>query len=211
MYIHAALSRSGFLSVRSPAGCLAYGGDQEWYRQEIRVLGPYLAQTACGPTAAANILLYLSRRDEPVEFAEYLTCVRRVLRRSFSPIVFVRTFARAVKRLSRDLSARASFEILSSRRTSLSEALLRVSESLKMDVPVAMQVLRNDCSKAPGEARVLAWHWVTLTALDFDPAMPERAVYTCSTWGEQRTGLFSNAWAEGRGLLKKTRLVILHL
>ncbi len=210
MYIHAALSQHDFLPVRSPAGDLAYGGDQEWYSQTIRVLGPYLARTACGPTAAANILLYLNRRDMPVELAEYLACVRRVLRRSASPIIFARTFAHAVKRVSRGHSALTSAEILCNRRTPLSEALSRVSESLERDVPVAMQVLRNDCSKAPGEARVYAWHWVTLTALDFDPELPERAVYTCSTWGERRTGLFSNAWADGRGIFKRTSLVILH-
>lgn len=209
MYVHAALSRSAFLPVRSPSGNLAYGGDQEWYRRSFRALGPYLAQTACGPTAAANILLYLSRGDEPLELAEYLTFVRRVLRRTASPIVFARTFAHAAVRVSQGLSP-ASAEVLTNRRTPLSEALSRVSESLRADVPVAMQVLRNDYAKAPGEARVFAWHWVTLTALDFDPDMPDRAVYTCSTWGERRSGLFANAWAGGRGLLKRTRLVIPH-
>lgn len=203
----AALARDSFVPIRE-GDVVYYGGDQSWIKDKAGLWGAYVAKTGCGAVAAVNVGLYLSGGAE-LDRAGFLAHLRYVLRSLIPPVFSARALGRSVARFVRRMSARrVKIRVIKNRSTGLLDALDEVARSLARDRPVAMQVLRNSHGRAEGVERVIPWHWIVITALTFDPAEPEQAVCTCSTWGERRTVRFANAWRERKGLWKRSNLVL---
>lgn len=195
----AALRREGFLPIRD-GETVFYGGNQNWLRGGL--WGTYAAKTGCGAVAALNVACYLSG-SVPADRAAYTARLREALRFVQTPVLSPRRLGRAVQRLL----GRGAFRVLDDRSAALRDALDAIAASLRSDRPVAMQVLRSGYAKAAGPERVIPWHWTVITGLAFDPAAPEDALCTFSTWGEKRLVRFSNAWRGGGGIGMRTSLV----
>lgn len=205
--ISVALARESFVPVRV-GNVIYYGGNQSWMRDGAGLWGAYVSKTGCGAVAAVNVGWYLSGGAE-LDRAGFLTYLRYVLRFLITPVLPAKALGRGVARFVRRMSARrVKIRVIRNRSAGLREALDAVASSLAQDRPVAMQVLRNGYGKVPGVEHVIPWHWTVITALTFDPAEPEQAVCTYSTWGERRTVRFANAWQERKGLWKRASLVL---
>lgn len=205
--VSAALARDSFVPVRE-GNVVYYGGDQSWIRDGAGLRGAYAAKTGCGAVAAVNAGWYLSGGVE-LDRAVFLARLRYVLRFLITPVLSPKALGRAVARFVRRMTARRlKIRVIRNRSAGLREALDAVACSLARDRPVAMQVLRNRYGKAAGVEHVIPWHWTVITALTFDPAEPEQAICTYSTWGERRTVRFANAWQERKGLWKRANLVL---
>ncbi len=167
-----ALSRPEAFTLTDAMGTPYRGADQEWFRDI------WQRRAGCGPTAAAMILRYLSRRpdladlapenpaDSPAAFLPYMEavwdCVTPGTRGLDKPENFVlgcRSFARSRGCVLDGRVLPVPRKGSRTRRPTLSEVRTFLGRSLDRDWPVAFLNYSN------GELDNLdSWHWVTLIA-----------------------------------------------
>jgi hypothetical protein len=164
-----ALKTPANLEIETPSGRVA-GGSQYWYESEWR------RKAGCGPTAASNLIWYLSRSRPG--FAG-LPCAKEDTRESFRQLqdemfTFVTPGMAGVNTSgiftggllgyadAHGLAlAPLALDIRQFGRPTVQEALAFIAQGLDCDCPVAFLNLSNG-----NQQQLDSWHWVTITGLD---------------------------------------------
>lgn len=162
------LSHTEFLQVADING-IHYGSDQDWYAAERQ------RQTGCGPSAAANIFFYNRRKkdisccgwdkadllDQMEDAWQYITPRRHGIISTSVFIKKVENYARAHHEKLRYFSLDIPED--TAKRPSLSQVVRFLENGLSSDTPIAFLNLDNG-----QEETLQRWHWVTITALEYD-------------------------------------------
>lgn len=171
-----------WLQIRQPQCGVLYGYNQDWYRTSFQ------RTRGCGPTAAAMLLVYLSRRQPgslPYE-AGSLTAIADILEEIWSFITPGRLlglnstgkFCEGAARLFAHYGLpwrcrRLGVNAFRKGRTSLQELVRFLETALAADYPVAFLNLHKG-----KVADLESWHWLVITGLHYDAAQ-DRYRVTC--------------------------------
>lgn len=149
-----------------------YGCNQEWYKK------PWQRKAGCGPTVAANILLYKKNQLKTPK-TEGLKMMEEMWKHITPTIMGVNTtdifhkglvsYAKSQNKIlfydALDVPQKKEF------RPNFEKVLEFIKISLEKDVPVAFLNLCN------GEEKCLdKWHWVTLISLEFDESLKSAVI-----------------------------------
>ena len=170
MAYRVSLSHPEWLDIMGPEGELTRGADQDWYRRE------WQRRAGCGPTAASVLMAYLARtrglealcpleRLETPAFVDYMEEVWTFVKPGCHGLNKVAMFTDGVRAFAagRGISlAPAALEVPREEgRPALAGCAAFIRAGLEDDCPVAFLNLHNG-----EEARLDAWHWVLITALE---------------------------------------------
>ena len=172
------LLHKNLFDIRDNDG-ISYGGSQDWYTKE------WNQKAGCGPTAASNLVWYLSKTRESIK---HLCTHDGSVRAGFSDIMSdmwgyvtpgsmgvnkVSMLAKGVVRYAaeRGIGLRAETVVIprrAARRPPWQDILTYLGDVLSRDLPVAFLNLSK------GELKNLdTWHWVTITAFDSKTGIAE--------------------------------------
>jgi hypothetical protein len=146
------------LDIETPRSRVA-GGSQHWYADKWRRM------SGCGPTAAANLVWYLSNSED-----RGLAAFRALQEEMFGYVtpgfggvnnsrIFTEGIAAYARTHNMPLAATA-LDIPQFRRPSAKEALDFIAAGLDSDCPVAFLNLSNG-----NQQQLDSWHWVTIIGL----------------------------------------------
>jgi hypothetical protein len=147
------------LNIETPQG-RAPGGSQHWYADKWR------RRSGCGPTAAANLVWYLS------DIKDRSLAAFRVLQEEmfgyvtpgFGGVNSSKIFTEGVAAYAKAHGAaleQTALDIPQFRRPSAAEALGFIAAGLDSDCPVAFLNLSNG-----NQQQLDSWHWTTIIGLD---------------------------------------------
>lgn len=148
-----------------------YGCDQEWYSTE------WQRRSGCGPTAAANIIYYLTHKGQTSKSEQDIVCKSEcssLMEEVWNHVTPTTEGIPTTKMLCEEMlsyikSKGLDFEYRfmdipkeKDRRLKLSEVLDFLETALSEDVPVAFLNLCNG-----DEINLERWHWVTIISLEY--------------------------------------------
>lgn len=149
-----------------------YGCDQEWYRSHWQRI------SGCGPTAASNLMYYISRSKQAASGVdmtngkdECLALMEKVWGYVTPTQQGVDTTKRFVDSLGRyldELHLKADLQVLNiakdiKKRPTVIDVVAFLDQAMRSDAPVAFLNLCN------GEETALEeWHWVTVISLELE-------------------------------------------
>ena len=142
----------------------SYGINQEWYKTYIK------RSSGCGPTTAANIIMYEKRKDD-ISFSKD-DCLK-LMNRMWNYItpktmginkasMYIKGFSNYIKTHNIYLKKYRHFHI-DTNNMDKKELYLFLYNALKKDHPVAFLNLDNG-----KENNLEAWHWVSIVGIDKD-------------------------------------------
>ena len=154
-----------------------YGCDQEWYQSHWQRI------SGCGPTAASNLMYYISRSQQSA-FGDTMTnskgkCLA-LMEKVWTYVTptqqGVDTTKRFVDSLGRyldELQLKADLRILNiaedvQKRPIAKDIVTFLDQAMQNDAPVAFLNLCNG-----DEAMLEEWHWVTVIAMEFNEDMSQ--------------------------------------
>jgi hypothetical protein len=172
--MRAALSNLEYFALRdAEGGETVKGGDQDWYASWWRRMA------GCGPTTAANVILYLrNARDAADPRGAALRDRREFIRlmdRVWKYVTPGRGGVNTTMKLRQGIAGYSGAEGLRLRTEALDiddapgarPQLARIVEfiraGLERDLPVAFLNLHNGL-----ELQLEKWHWVTITGMDYE-------------------------------------------
>ena len=148
-----------------------YGCDQEWYSTE------WQRRSGCGPTAASNIIYYLTHKGQTAKSEQDIVCKSEcssLMEEVWNHVTPTTEGIPTTKMLCEEMlsyikSKGLEFEYRlmdipkdSDRRPKLLEVLDFLETALSEDVPVAFLNLCNG-----DEINLERWHWVTIISLEY--------------------------------------------
>jgi len=151
-----------------------HGCNQEWYTTE------WQRRSGCGPSAASNIILYLSYTQAKPGFVkncssrEKCVSVMEELWESVTPtlagIPTTQMFYEAMMEYTNAHGLNLVYHVFDVPdnkypRPRLAEAVTFIETALEKDVPVAFLNLSNG-----DEKKLDSWHWVTIISLEYSEA-----------------------------------------
>jgi hypothetical protein len=168
--MRAALSNLEYFDLcDAECGKTAKGGDQDWYGSWWRRMA------GCGPTTAANVILYLrNARADSAGIRDKREFIR-LMDRVWKHVTPGRGGVNSTLKLRQGFAAYSDAEGLRLRTEALDigddagarPPLARVIEfiraGLARDLPVAFLNLHNGL-----ELQLDKWHWVTITGMDYE-------------------------------------------
>lgn len=161
------LAHIDYLQVTGQDSCEVFcGSDQEWYRMEQQRL------TGCGPSVAANILFYISRKRKEnccgksrEDLLRYMEMAWQYVTPLSNGIPSTALFREKMEHYAANQNENFQFFILDipselKRRPILCEVIQFVQKGLCADTPIAFLNLDNGA-----ETALETWHWVTIAAI----------------------------------------------
>ena len=162
------LSHIDYLQVTdSNSSEIFCGSDQEWFPTERQRL------TGCGPSAAANILFYIDRKDNSGCCGRNRTDLLSFMEEAWQSVTpgkdgipSTAIFLEKVEQYAKLHGKAFHYFVLNiptqqSERPSLSTVTEFIRQGLRTDIPIAF--LNLDHGK---EENLESWHWVTIAGLD---------------------------------------------
>lgn len=168
------------LAVRQPAnlqlthesGQLLYGGNQAWYRL------PWRRMAGCGPSTAANLLLYLHRSGQitlpddvrnQADFTALMEAVWKYITPGLQGLIVLEDFCRGFTHYLETIGSVMRCHTLAvakrpEERPALDSVIRFIAAGLAADCPVAFLNLSSG-----NLSELENWHWVTIMALASDP------------------------------------------
>ncbi len=149
-----------------------FGCDQEWYRSHWQRI------SGCGPTAASNLMYYISRSKQAASGVdmtngkdECLTLMEKVWAYVTPTQQGVDTTKRFVDSLGMyldELQFKADLQVLNiakamKKRPTAEDVVTFLDQAMRNDAPIAFLNLCNGDETALEE-----WHWVTIISLEFN-------------------------------------------
>ncbi|MDD2981502.1 MAG: hypothetical protein PHN80_16245 [Hespellia sp.] len=190
------LSHIEYLQVTTSNPATVFcGSDQEWFSTERQRL------TGCGPSAAANILFYLDRkndrsccgrdRDDLLDFMEdawqSVTPESNGIPSTALFLEKLKLYATRHDKHFRYFSLNVPSQ--QTGRPSLVEVLTFIAQGLRKDVPIAFLNLDHGA-----EQRLESWHWVTIAAVDYSEEAQTAQISICDEGITKRINL--KLWLE---------------
>ena len=160
--------------INDAEGTKYYGGNQKWF-----VGKDYAKEAACGATTCANILGYLSKRDEEYkgvckfdttskdDFTEFMKAIYPFVKPGLIGIMPA-DFIKGAKDYARTCGIEISRELMTvpaakGKRPSYDYMVRWISAAIEDDLPVAFLNLSSGRIK-----NLDGYHWVTVVAIDID-------------------------------------------
>jgi hypothetical protein len=174
-----------------------YGGSQDWFPKKLHQL------SGCGPIAAANITVYLSKTfpdkfkalypfegiPNKKDFINHIVEVRKYVIPGLRGLTSVHQFVDNTLAFAAQKGVSLAPHILDDDTVSMLEAVQYISQALSQKLPIAILVLTHPVK----ELADYVWHWMTITHLRLDPK--DNTYYiTTSTYGERREINFDLLW-----------------
>lgn len=165
-----------------------YGGSQYWFPKKLHQL------SGCGPIAAANITVYLSKSfpdkykalypyegvPDKKNFINHMIEVRKYVVPGMRGLTSVHQFAENTLAFAAQKGVSLVPHIFDDDNASMTDAVHYISKALGQRLPVAILVLTHPVK----ELEDYAWHWMTITHLRLDPK--DNIYYIAvSTYGER--------------------------
>lgn len=156
------------------------GSDQEWFSDERQRL------TGCAPSAAANILFYLSRKKNPAccgkdrsDLLYFMEDAWKSVTPETNGIPSTSLFLEKLRRYAYLHEKEFNYSVLDipvekAERPSLSTVATFISQGLQQDIPIAFLNLDNGAEK-----NLESWHWVTIAELDYSENTQTAKVLIC--------------------------------
>lgn len=167
MQLTETLSHIEYLQVTDSDSCEIFcGSDQEWFSTERQRL------TGCGPSAAANILFYIERKENAdccgKDRADLLSFMEEAWE-SVTPekngIPSTGLFLEKLEEYAKLHERSFHYSVLDissqqSERSSLDTVTKFIRHGLRADIPIAFLNLDHGA-----EERLESWHWVTIAGM----------------------------------------------
>lgn len=161
------LAHVDYLQVTDSGSCEIFcGSDQEWFPTERQRL------TGCGPSAAANILFYIERKENAgccgKDRADLLIFMEEAWQ-SVTPekngIPSTSLFLEKLEQYAKLHNRKFQYSVMNvlpqqSERPSISEVIGFIRQGLKADIPIAFLNLDHGA-----EETLESWHWVTIAGM----------------------------------------------
>ena len=156
------------------------GSDQEWFPTERQ------RRTGCGPSAAANILFYLNRKNDPsccgrdrADLLDFMEDAWQSVTPGANGIPSTALFLKKVGQYAVRHGKHFRYSELNvppqqAERPSLLEVVTYIAHGLREDVPVAFLNLDHGAEK-----RLESWHWVTIAAVEYSEEAQTAQVSIC--------------------------------
>lgn len=171
------------------SGIAYYGGSQNWFPKKIHQL------SGCGPIAAANITVYLSKTfpdrfkalypHEGIinkqDFINHMIEVRKYVVPGIKGLTSVNKFVDNTLTFAAKKGVSLVPYILDEDTAGMMDAVHYISQALAQRLPVAILILTHPIK----ELEDYVWHWMTITNLRFDSTKGTYYI-TTSTYGERR-------------------------
>lgn len=161
------LSHIEYLQVTGSDSCEVFcGSDQEWFPTERQRL------TGCGPSAAANILFYIERKENAgccgrsrADLLSFMEEAWQSVTPEKNGIPSTSLFLEKLKQYAKIHDRKFQYSVLDvvpqrQERPSLSAVMEFIRSGLKEDVPIAFLNLDQG-----DEENLESWHWVTIAGL----------------------------------------------
>ena len=178
------------LSCILDADQMHFGGDQHWYKAKWHSL------SGCGPTAAATILADLAEKApscralykygfplQKADFIKHMDEVREYVMPGVKGLTSKTFFACETRRFAESRGVTLKTHIIN-KSFSLEEAYEKIKESIDLDFPLALLILRNP---AP-ELEEFTWHWMVVIGYK------ENMHIVMTTWGKIFDIDFKKVW-----------------
>jgi len=175
------LSHIEYLQVTDPhSSKLLCGSDQEWFSDERQRL------TGCGPSAAANILFYLNRKEnlaccgrDRADLLYFMEDAWESVTPGKNGIPSTALFLEKLKQYAYSHKKEFTYSVLDippqrAERPSLSTVTAFISQGLQEDVPIAFLNLDHGA-----ESNLESWHWVTIATLSYSRSDGTAQVIIC--------------------------------
>lgn len=169
MQIAEKLSHVEYLQVTDSDSCEIFcGSDQEWFTTERQRL------TGCGPSAAANILFYIERKENAdccgrskADLLSFMDEAWQSVTPGRNGIPSTALFQEKLEQYARLHDRRFQYSVLDVSPQQLKcMPLLKiigfVRQGLRADVPIAFLNLDHGA-----EDNLESWHWVTITGMTY--------------------------------------------
>lgn len=162
------LSHIEYLQVTDSDSCEMFcGSDQEWFSTERQRL------TGCGPSAAANILFYIKRKENADCCGKDRTDLLSLMEETWKLVTpekngipttglfmekleeYAKLHERSFRYSVLDVSSQQS------ERPSLDTVIKFIRHGLRADIPIAFLNLDHGA-----EEKIESWHWVTIAGMN---------------------------------------------
>ncbi len=149
-----------------------FGCDQEWYQSHWQRI------SGCGPTAASNLMYYISRNQQAAlgvnmtnDKEKCLTLMEKVwayVTPTQQGVDTTKLFVDSLGRYLDELQLKAELRVLNiakdiQKRPTVEDVVKFIDQAMRNDAPVAFLNLCNGDETALEE-----WHWVTVISLEFN-------------------------------------------
>lgn len=167
MQLQESLSHIDYLQVTDSDSCETFcGSDQEWFPTEQQRL------TGCGPSAAANILFYIDRKEnsgccgrDRATLLSFMEDAWKSVTPGKKGIPSTTLFMEKVEQYAKRHGRIFRYSVLDifpqqSERPHLDSVIEFIRHGLQADVPIAFLNLDHGAEEA-----LESWHWVTITSI----------------------------------------------
>lgn len=179
-----------FPSVYHKENLVGYGGNQEWFSQDMQ------KKAGCGCTAGANLAAYYARRHpemagiydgdcEKFDQSEYIRAMEEMypyMKPGLIGYPYVKKFARQFIRFCKEHGIEAEAKFCHGFQSG-DEGFQFVKESIDSGNPIALLILFHRAHAL----REDNWHWVTITGYAEVENDPDTAEVILSNCGERQT------------------------
>lgn len=170
-----------YLQVTDSDYCEIFcGSDQEWFATERQRL------TGCGPSAAANILFYIERKEnndccgrDRADLLSFMEEAWQTVTPQKNGIPSTALFQEKVDQYAKLHRKQFYYSVLDvssqqSKRPSLFKVIGFIRQGLRADVPIAFLNLDHGI-----EENLESWHWVTIAGMTYSENEQVVQVFIC--------------------------------